>query len=379
MSMGHAAIAATRVIATPATFAAEPAMESAIVTARVPDKLTILITHRCNQSCEFCFDASNVLCASNLEDMNLETLDAVLTSLKASVTNPEAFNITLSGGEPTIHPRFIDMVARVSDAGFPVTILTNGQRFANERFLDAVLKYNIWNLQFSIEGASAAVHDSRVGCHGAFNRLVRAIESARDRGVRFITNSTMTGTSIDEMFRLIDFLEELGILKMNIGNTLPECAARNWNVMMQYPEVVELAERLTLYALTKRIAFSFITPLPLCLKEGRQISNPSVCSAGRYSLVIEPDGRIKPCSVCAGFEDELPSVFELGVFNDVYSRMEALVMRFVTDGIPKECRTCSRFFECKGACPLYWKASGVTAPLRWESTGQGEMCGPREQ
>jgi radical SAM protein with 4Fe4S-binding SPASM domain len=358
------------VIATPATFAAEPAMEKAIATARVPDKMTLLVTHRCNQRCEFCFDASNVLCALKSEDMNLETLDAVLTSLKDSVADSKAFNITLSGGEPTIHPHFIDMVARVSDAGFPVTILTNGQRFANEGFLDAVLKYNIWNLQFSIEGASADVHDRRVGHHGAFDRLVRAIKNARDRRVRFITNSTMTGTSIDEMYRLIDFLDELGVLKMNIGNTLPECAARNWNVMMQYPVVVELAERLTLYAFTKRIAFSFITPLPLCLKEGRQISNPSVCSAGRYSLVIEPDGKIKPCSVCAGFEDELPSALALGAFNDVYSRMDALVPRFVTDSIPEQCRACSRFFACKGACPLYWKVSGVTEPICWASPGQ---------
>lgn len=98
------------------------------------------------------------------------------------------------------------------------------------------------------------------------------------------------------MFALVDLLDSLGVVKMNIGNTLPECAGRNWCVMMQYPTVVEIAEQLTLYALTKRIAFSFITPLPVCLKENRTISNPSVCSAGRYSIVMDSDGKFRPCS-----------------------------------------------------------------------------------
>jgi radical SAM protein with 4Fe4S-binding SPASM domain len=338
---------------------------SPLVTARVPDKLTIIVTHRCNQSCEFCFDASNILCASKASDMDMTTLDAVLEAIRAGVDDPAEFNVTLSGGEPTVHPRFLDIVARVSEAGFPVTILTNGQRFADRRLLEEVLKHNIWNLQFSIEGASAEVHDRRVGSPGAFDRLVQAIENAKSLGVRFITNSTMTATSIEEMYRLIDFLDELGVPKMNIGNTLPECAGRNWRVMMEYPTVVELAEHLTLYALTKRIPFSFITPLPLCLKEGRQISNPSVCSAGRYSLVVEPDGRLKPCSTCSGFDEALPRIQQLGSYREAYARMDPLVAEYVNADLPEVCRGCSRFAECKGACPLYWKAEGVASPRDW--------------
>jgi len=340
-------------------------MSNSLLTAQVPNKLTVILTHRCNQRCEFCFDASNVVGALKKADMSIDTMKSVVKMLRDSVADKTTFNVTLSGGEPTLHPKFLDMVEIVSDAGFPVTILTNGQRLADLSMMKKVLQFNIWNFQFSIEGASPESHDRRVGCSGAFERTVRAIGNARDLGVRFITNSTMTSASVTEMFPLIDFLDQLGVPKMNIGNTLPECAGHNWSVMMQYPMVTEIAEQLTLYALTKRINFSFITPLPMCLKDGRTISNPSVCSAGRVSIVVDSDGTLRPCSVCTSVGDNVFHIQDVKALQEIYGRMDAMVANNVKRDIPNECKECSRLVECRAACPLYWKAKGVTTPSQW--------------
>lgn len=341
-----------------------------MLTARIPNKITLIITHRCNQRCEFCFDASNILEASIASDMSLTTLNQILTTIRGSIKDISNFNVTLSGGEPTIHPHFLEFVRHVSDVGFPITVLSNGQRFADKRFMEEVLKSNIWNFQFSIEGASAEVHDLRVGLHGAWERVVAAIENAIGFGVRFITNSTMTRTSVGEMFRIIDLLDDLGVPKMNIGNTLPECAGRNCSAMMQYPEVVEIAEKLTLYALTKRVAFSFITPLPLCLKHGKTISNPSVCSAGQYSTIIDTDGTGRPCSVCNPADYSCPKLQNLASYGEVASHLEPVVREYVRERIPAECRVCPQLDECKAACPLYWRTPRVATPSQWKALGQ---------
>lgn len=172
-----------------------------VVTARVPEKLTVLLTHRCNQRCEFCFDASSVLRASSLGDLPLEAIERLISLLLQTVGDASTFNVTLSGGEPTLHRSFLKIVERFSDEGFQITILTNGQAFADRSFLDQVLRFRIWNLQISIEGANAETHDNRVGCHGAFERTLQAIINARESGVRFITNSTMTGLSTGRCLR----------------------------------------------------------------------------------------------------------------------------------------------------------------------------------
>lgn len=335
------------------------------LTAQIPNKITLLLTHRCNQRCEFCFDASQVINGTSASDISLETVERTIDLLTESFDDTSSFNITLSGGEPTLHPLFLEIVKQISNAGFSITILSNGQRFADKDFMEKVLNYNIWNLQFSIEGATADVHDHRVGCKGAWERVIRAIKNAQEFGVHLNTNSTVTNMSVGEMFDIIDLLDSLGIQKMNISNTLPECAGRNYSVCMSYPEVVEIAEQLTLYALTKRVPFSFITPLPFCLKEKRIISNSSVCSAGQYSIVIDTDGTFRPCSVCYPFNASLPSIYSVQSYHTIYEHLSPVIENDLKKDIPGECLSCLKLRECRAACPLYWKVPGIATPSRW--------------
>jgi radical SAM protein with 4Fe4S-binding SPASM domain len=331
-----------------------------VLTARVPNRITLLLTHRCPLSCEFCFDASQVLTAAPTGDMSLEVVDRLLELLRASSVRD--FNVSLSGGEPTLHPSFLDILARITEAGFSATILSNGQTLADPRFMDEVLRFNVWNFQFSIEGASAAVHDARVGCPGAWERTLRALENALARKARFITNSTLAAQNPDEAFRLIDFLAEVGVPKMNIGNTLPENGGANRSVLVEYPAVVQIAEELTLYALTRSIGFSFITPLPLCLKGGRVLSNPSVCSAGSYSIVMNADGTLRACSVCLAGG---PHVASLRTYADAGPLLRPFVEREVRSHVPDDCLRCESLDACRAACPLYWKVPGVLPPSAW--------------
>ena len=229
-----------------------------------------------------------------------------------------------------------------------------------------VLNYNIYNLQFSIEGASAAIHDRRVGCKGAWEKIIQAIRNAQDFGVRYITNSTATNLSMNEMYAIIDLLDSLGVKKMNIGNTLPECSGRNFSILMDYRDVVDIAEKLTLYAMTKKISFSFITPLPFCLKENKIISNPSVCSAGQYSVVIDINGELRPCSVCNPLDVSFPKIESLDSYNSVYSKLKPTIENYLNKEVPPECKSCSRLSECKAACPLYWKIPGIATPSQWK-------------
>lgn len=232
------------------------------------------------------------------------------------------------------------------------------------------------NLRYIYEGASAEVHDLRVGLNGSWRSIVAAIENAKDLGTRFITNSTIPRISVEEMFRILDLLDELGVPKMNIGNTLPEYAGRNRSMMMQYPEVVEIAEELTLYALTKRVAFSFITPLPLCLKDGRVISNSSVCSAGHYSTVIDTDGTCRPCSVCNPAEWSCPKLHDLASYREIGSCLEKVVREYVCGSVPaecklvRECRSVKRAALCTGKY-LEWLRLGNG---EWRKKGQVLNC-----
>jgi len=339
----------------------------ATTTAKVTGGITFVLTHRCNQKCEFCYDASQVINETTKSDISFETVEKITNFLAKSFEDTSSFKITLSGGEPTLHPSFLEIVEQISNAGFLINILSNGQTFADKDFMEKVLKYNVSGLQLSIEGATAEVHDYRVGCKGAWEHVMHAIKNAQEFGfVGLSTNSTLTNTSIKEMFDIIDLLDTLGLKQMSINNAMPEFAGRNYSVGMSYPKVVEIAEQLTLYALTKRVSFAFITPLPFCLKEKRIINNPSICSAGQLeTTTIDNNGVLRPCSVCNPPNELLPLIDSIPSYQAIGEHLNPIIKNYLNKNIPTECLNCSKLRECKAACPLYWKVPDIATPSEW--------------
>jgi len=114
----------------PSVSASGPLDDSA---AWVNHSCTILIeiTERCNLTCPTCFAGSSPQ-HSNM--MSLEEFTRQVDQLVAGGKSGSDM-IQLSGGEPTIHPQFIDMIALLFDRGFKkVCINSNGIKLAQAAF-----------------------------------------------------------------------------------------------------------------------------------------------------------------------------------------------------------------------------------------------------
>jgi MoaA/NifB/PqqE/SkfB family radical SAM enzyme len=87
------------------------------------------ITNRCNRSCVYCFanDTKTELGKSYTDDA---TYDQALDYLQRSGLK----QVRLLGGEPTLHPGFIDFVNRALDRNLDIMIFTNG--LVSKRILD---------------------------------------------------------------------------------------------------------------------------------------------------------------------------------------------------------------------------------------------------
>jgi uncharacterized radical SAM superfamily Fe-S cluster-containing enzyme len=88
------------------------------------------LTNRCNLRCPVCFANANE--AGYVYEPSYEELVKMMENLRANrpVTTPA---IQLSGGEPTIYPRFLDVVRKARELGFAqVQVATNGIKIAND-------------------------------------------------------------------------------------------------------------------------------------------------------------------------------------------------------------------------------------------------------
>jgi len=166
--------------------------------------LTVDLTNRCNMMCDPCFmDANQVGYVHELEwgDI-LKILDDSL-----AIKPRRQMSVQFSGGEPTLHPKFLDAVSYARDVGyFCVQCASNGIRFAQEpEFCSAAKRagLRLCYLQFDGVGNEANAH-RKVG--NLFDIKLRAIENLAKVGIDVVLVVTViNGVNNDQVGRIIQF------------------------------------------------------------------------------------------------------------------------------------------------------------------------------
>jgi 7,8-dihydro-6-hydroxymethylpterin dimethyltransferase len=151
--------------------------------------LTVDLTNRCNMMCDPCFmDANQVGYVHELEwDEIREILDNALL-----IKPRRQMSVQFSGGEPTMHPRFVDAVAYARKIGYnSVQAATNGIEFAKskefcKKAFEAGMRYAY--LQFDGIGNDANSH-RQVG--NLFDVKLRAIENMHEAGIEIVLVTTI--------------------------------------------------------------------------------------------------------------------------------------------------------------------------------------------
>ena len=84
-------------------------------------RILIELTNRCNLSCDHCLDGRH----SATGDLKVDAMGIILQSARRFGFD----SLSFTGGEPTLHPEFIDIIARVFNAGYGFGFVTNGWNF----------------------------------------------------------------------------------------------------------------------------------------------------------------------------------------------------------------------------------------------------------
>jgi len=169
--------------------------------------LTVDLTNRCNMMCDPCFmDANQVGYVHELEwDEIKEILDNALL-----IKPRRQMSVQFSGGEPTMHPRFVDAVAYARQIGYnSVQAATNGIEFAKskefcKKTFEAGMRYAY--LQFDGIGNDANSH-RQVG--NLFDVKLRAIENMHEAGIEIVLVTTIVNNvNNDQVGPIVKFAME---------------------------------------------------------------------------------------------------------------------------------------------------------------------------
>ncbi|AUX43646.1 uncharacterized protein SOCE26_050980 [Sorangium cellulosum] len=142
----------------------------------------------CNLRCRFCFATFRDV----RESLAVDDAFRLLRLLRDAGCK----KLTFAGGEPTLHPRFGEILAEARRLGFVTCVITNGARLAN--ILDGQASDLDW-LGFSIDSAREEAQAALGRGSGAYVQKVLAlVDEARRRGVRIKLNTVVTRLTWEE-------------------------------------------------------------------------------------------------------------------------------------------------------------------------------------
>jgi len=141
----------------------------------------IEVNTACNLDCPICFAESGTGLNGHGFSLSLEQVESMLDSFIRAEGEPEA--VQLSGGEPSIHPEILEMLAAAKRREIPVVMLnTNGIRLARDpRFATALAELGV-HVYLQFDGFDEATQLSIRGKPLTEEKL-RALERCADAGV----------------------------------------------------------------------------------------------------------------------------------------------------------------------------------------------------
>ena len=127
-------------------------------------------------------------------------------------------SVKLTGGEPTSHPQFRQLVTLIDQSGVDIVIETNGT------LVDASLAHylkaspHVIFISVSLDGATSRSHDGLRSVEGSFEQAVSGIKNLVEAGFQPQVICSLHKENITEMADLVAFAEELGCGSVKFNN-----------------------------------------------------------------------------------------------------------------------------------------------------------------
>jgi AdoMet-dependent heme synthase len=177
---------------------------------RSPLMVYVELTRRCNMRCRHC-DIWQT--AREHEDLEAQEVPGeFLVETLAGQVARGLLAVDLFGGEPLVRTDVVEIVDGLKRAGLHVTITTNGTLLTDE-LSAGLVGAGLDQLLVSIDGPTAAIHDSIRGRKGTFLRAVdrlSAFHRLSQGKVRLGINTLVCRENIGDLPAMVDFAVSVG-------------------------------------------------------------------------------------------------------------------------------------------------------------------------
>jgi len=308
----------------------------------------LLLTESCNRSCPYCF-AKDYMQSTENDFLSWDDLIYVVDFLEASGEK----RISLLGGEPTIHPKFVDFVKYLNQRGSTTNVFTNGIVSNNhleefKTYLSDIPKNKFY---FTCNVNHPDICSEK--------ELLQTSKFFEIFGERISLSLNVYKPDFDWQYA-IDYIEKFNLKKhIRLGITHP--IPGEVNLSIKKTDMPAMAKRIMFYIDKldeKKISLGFDCGMPLCLFSDEDLGK-LYKNAGHklrfdcgIPVDIGPQLDVWSCFPLSNFNKKSIYDFDsLQEIKDFYNKHNKKI-REKGYGLFAECKTCHHFKTgiCAGGC-----------------------------
>jgi radical SAM protein with 4Fe4S-binding SPASM domain len=197
----------------------------------------LYITEACQLRCEHCYMGERLERALK---MPFDQITQTLTTWRQMGGS----KLTILGGEPTLHPHYIDVIRFATEIGYEHVITTSNGLDSAIRKFRRMQPNDFAYIQISLDGGTTTSHDQVRG-QGTFDQALRNVAELVERGFDTRIICTVNRVNAADCLNLLDIADEIGVslVKYHVFSIIGSGhGAAEWG--MQPTEWIAFYERL---------------------------------------------------------------------------------------------------------------------------------------
>jgi SynChlorMet cassette radical SAM/SPASM protein ScmF len=276
-------------------------------------------------------------------------------------------SVKLTGGEPTLHPQFRELLTLIHNEGLRIHIETNGTLIDKDlaRFMkEAGVEF----VSVSLDGARAETHDHMRGVPGSYDRALAGIRALAAVGYPVQAICTLHRGNVAEVDELITLSEALGCdsIKFNILQPVGRGERFDENNGLAVPDIIQLYQRLE-NDVAPHSGVRILYDVPVAFHPiNRLLKAGGHCSV-RNILGILSGGELSLCGIGVTTPELIYGHIERDALRDVWYNNPQL--KLLREQIPAQlegiCSECIHRESCLGTCIAhnYYSSGRLNAPF----------------
>jgi radical SAM protein with 4Fe4S-binding SPASM domain len=308
----------------------------------------LLLTNYCVRSCPYCFARKHLAEAEPDDRLSWEDLIYV-----ADLQEGHDRHLSLLGGEPTLHPQYLDMVAYLMARGFHVTTFTSG--IMSEKMLTE-MEEMLADVPPDQANFVVNLNDPTLSPEAEVARVKKFLERFGERSTPGF-NIYRTDFSLDFIFEYVNAFGMVRHLRLGAAHPI----VGHDNVFIRPEDMEAIAARLRSYFpqfLLHKIGAGLDCGFPLCKFTDEdvgmfyQINKGNIHFGCGPAIDIGPDMTVWSCFPLSSYHKK--SLFEFNHINEVMDYYNTLHrnVRVEAGGLYEACDECRHRDSgvCAGGC-----------------------------